>query len=127
MINGEGFFVVSDDVNLQNRYYTRAGNLSLDRDGNLVKVDGYKVLGYEMDENENRTNTITSIRINRSQTIEPTPTTRVEVRGNLDSGSEIGDEHLADTIIKDSLGNSYVVTFKFTKAADGNWDLASMQ
>ncbi|NLY76960.1 MAG: flagellar hook protein FlgE [Tissierellia bacterium] len=124
MINGEGFFVVSDDVNLQNRYYTRAGNLSLDRDGNLVTVDGYKVLGYEMDENENRTNTITSIRINRSQTIEPTPTTRVEVRGNLDSGSEIGDEHLADTIIKDSLGNSYVVTFKFTKAADGNWDLS---
>ena len=45
MIDGEGFFVVSDDPNLNNRYFTRAGNFSIDRDGNLVTADGYKVLG----------------------------------------------------------------------------------
>jgi len=61
MINGEGFFVVTDDTNFENRYYTRAGNFTLDRDGNLVTADGYKVLGYEIDENGNRKDTVSAL------------------------------------------------------------------
>jgi len=126
MINGEGFFVVSDDTNFENRYFTRAGNFTLDRDGNLVTADGYKVLGYQIDENENRTDTVSAVRINKSETVAPSPTTKIEIRGNLDSRAEVGDDnaHFADTIIKDSLGNSYVLTFKFTKNSDGNWTMS---
>ncbi|WP_129596937.1 flagellar hook protein FlgE [Anaerophilus nitritogenes] len=46
MISGDGFFMVSDDVNFLNKSYTRAGNFGLDRDGNLVTSEGLKVLGY---------------------------------------------------------------------------------
>ncbi|KDR95477.1 flagellar hook protein FlgE [Peptoclostridium litorale DSM 5388] len=48
MIYGEGFFMVSDDPSCNNRYYTRAGNLSVDEDGNLLSSGGFKVLGHSV-------------------------------------------------------------------------------
>lgn len=127
MIDGEGFFVVSDDANFENKYYTRAGNFTLDGDGNLVTADGYKVLGYLADEEGNLTSEIGGIRINRSETKAPTATSKIYFEGNLDSRLKEGDEHKADTVIKDSLGNSYTITFRFKKvenSQDGNiWEL----
>lgn len=46
MIYGEGFLMVSDDPNFNNKYYTRAGNLNIDSNGNLLSSGGFKVLGY---------------------------------------------------------------------------------
>lgn len=43
MINGPGFFSVQATDGTT--YYTRAGNFSIDENGNLVTSDGYKVLG----------------------------------------------------------------------------------
>ncbi|NMA87255.1 MAG: flagellar hook-basal body complex protein, partial [Tissierellia bacterium] len=85
MIDGEGFFVVSDDANYENRYYTRAGNFQLDRDGTLVTADGYKVLGYRLDEDGNPTAEVGDVRISKSETKAPTATERITLRGNLDS------------------------------------------
>jgi len=48
MIDGEGFFMVSDDPNFNDRYYTRAGNFYLDDRGNLLAPGGMKVLGYKV-------------------------------------------------------------------------------
>ncbi|OPJ57092.1 flagellar hook protein FlgE [Alkalithermobacter paradoxus] len=78
MINGEGFFMVSDDPNYLNRYYTRAGNFSIDTNGNLVTQDGYKVLGYMADESGYLKSNIEGIQINKSivyppQATKPTP------------------------------------------------------
>lgn len=115
MIDGEGFFVVTDDTNYENRFYTRAGNFTLDRDGNLVTPDGYKVLGYKFNEYGELTSEVAPIQIRRSATAPPTATSGIEIRGNLDSRAEVGDKHYADTVIKDSLGNSYTVTFEFKK------------
>ncbi len=48
MINGDGFFIVSDDPNFANRHYTRAGNFTVDKSGNVLTPDGYRVLGYNI-------------------------------------------------------------------------------
>ncbi len=115
----KAFFVVSDDANYENKYYTRAGNFQLDRDGTLVTADGYKVLGYRLDEDGNPTAEVGDVRISKSETkAPPTATERINFKGNLDSRLEEGKEHKADTIIKDSLGNSYTITFTFVKTAD---------
>ncbi len=136
MIDGEGFFVVSDDVNFNNKYYTRAGNFTLDRDGNLVTADGFKVLGYAADSDGNILTDVTSIRINKSVTKAPTATELVYFEGNLNSNAElIGPDdpgkkgHLIDTEIKDSLGNSYKITFELKKVTQsqtgGNgWEIS---
>ncbi|GGK13702.1 flagellar basal-body rod protein FlgG [Caldalkalibacillus thermarum] len=44
-IAGDGFFLVSPDGNPDNFYLTRAGNFTLDAEGQLVTADGYFVLG----------------------------------------------------------------------------------
>lgn len=122
MIDGEGFFVVTDDTNFENRYYTRAGNFTVDGAGNLVTADGYKVLGYRANDNGEITETYGPIVINRSETIAATPTKTIELRGNLNPAS---DKHTADTIIKDSLGNSWVVEFEFEKVTGENtWKMS---
>ena len=115
MIDGEGFFVVSDDSNYENRYYTRAGNFTLDRDGTLVTADGFKVLGYRLDENGNPTAEVGDVVISKSEIAAPTATSRIRFKGNLDSRLDEWDEHISNTIIKDSLGNSYLIDFKFVK------------
>lgn len=122
MIDGEGFFVVTDDTNFENRYYTRAGNFTVDGAGNLVTADGYKVLGYRANDNGEITETYGPIVINRSETIAATPTKTIELRGNLNPAS---DKHTTDTIIKDSLGNSWIVEFEFKKGTEENtWTMS---
>lgn len=46
MINGEGFFIVSDGT----EQYTRAGNFGTDDWGNLLTQQGFRVMGYMVDE-----------------------------------------------------------------------------
>lgn len=125
MVDGEGFFVVSDDTNFNNRYYTRAGNFSLDRDGNLVTADGFKVLGYAADGEGNILSDVTNIRINMSETKAPTATDGINLRGNLDSRLPIGTTKKIDTVVQDTLGNSYTVTFNLVRdPADHTWNLS---
>ncbi|MBU5426535.1 flagellar hook protein FlgE [Tissierella pigra] len=125
MIDGDGFFVISSDPNFNNRYYTRAGNFTLDRDGNLVTAEGDKVLGYGVDGEGNITSDVTNIRINMSETKAPTATQKIMFKGNLDSREDVGHKESVDTVIYDSLGNSYKITFELEKetttAPDSAW------
>lgn len=124
MIDGEGFFVVSDDTNFNNRYYTRAGNFTLDRDGNLTTADGLKVLGYNA-ENGEITGDVTNIKINMSETKAPTATENIIFKGNLDSRVAEGTEQKVDTVITDSLGNAYTVTFNLVKQTGNHtWNMS---
>jgi flagellar hook protein FlgE len=95
MINGEGFFMVSDDANALNRYYTRAGNFLVDGGGNLVTQDGFKVLGYMADETGRLKTSIEGLKIDFSAVYPPQATRPsdppiegeeiVTITGNLDS------------------------------------------
>lgn len=124
MIAGEGFFTVSDDVNFNNRYYTRAGNFKLDRDGNLVTAEGLKVLGYSADhEGTISESEVGAIRINKSDTAAPHASNKIEFRGNLDSNTPKKGSEIIETIIYDSLGNQYKLGFKVEKTDDLEWKM----
>ena len=47
MIDGAGFFMVTNDATAQNKFYTRAGNFQMDEQGFLVTTDGLRVLDNE--------------------------------------------------------------------------------
>ena len=48
-IEGEGFFVVSQDVAGDMKRYTRDGAFFTDYEGNLVNAEGLRVMGYDAD------------------------------------------------------------------------------
>ncbi|MEW6201951.1 MAG: flagellar hook-basal body complex protein [bacterium] len=89
-VDGNGWFVVSDDSN--DTVYTRDGAFGLDRDGNLVNAQGWKVQGWTRvevtDDNHfevDTTRPIEDITFLYGEKMEAHATNRVGLRSNLDS------------------------------------------
>jgi len=110
MIDGNGFFVVSNDENALNRFYTRAGNFSRDKQGYLVTPGGYKVLDKDMK----------PVRINMSDTKAGTATSGLEIKGNInksDAPKTVGDAaQIVNVDIYDSLGGTHNLEIKLGEA-----------
>lgn len=93
-INGSGYFIVEGESE-GTYYFTRAGNFSVDEDGNLT-VNGYKVCGWEPDEDgtidtEDAVNAINLFYNDdgtSKQVIAPEETSYATMDGTLDSTEE---------------------------------------
>lgn len=118
MINGDGFFIVSDTESGSNRSYTRAGNFCIDEDGNLVTSDGFYVLGYRCDEEGNVIEDLTGLKISKSETNPPKATDKAIFEGNIDSNIEKGDNFNTIMKIYDSLGNAHNIEIQFQRDED---------
>ncbi len=115
MINGNGMFVVTDDPNFQNRYFSRAGDFTIDKLGHLVNGSGMKVLGIDYK----------PIIIDKTETKSATATTKIRIGSNVDSNTDAklvkGENGAADKYIAystaidvyDSLGNTNKVIVNF--------------
>lgn len=100
MVDGSGFFVLSNDVNAQNRFFTRAGNFSLDNLGYLVAPNGFKVLGTDGK----------SVQINKSDSKGATASTKMQISGNINAS----DTSYTTTLkVYDSLGSTHTVSVNF--------------
>lgn len=84
-IAGKGFFIVSDS---NQDFYTRAGNFSFDKDGNLVNPEHLNVQGYGIKEGV-QSNTIENITIPPGN-ISPATTTEMSLNVNLDADASYG-------------------------------------
>lgn len=99
MINGDGFFIVADDVDFLNRSYTRSGSFGLDEVGNLVTPDGYRVLGNMYDPINQRYDTsLKGLQISRSMSF-PAMATGVPTGGTIPVGVKFGGNLNASTTI----------------------------
>jgi flagellar hook protein FlgE len=118
-LNGSGFFVVNNGgVN----DYTRAGNFSLDSNGNLVTSNGEEVLGYPAVGGVVNTNSpLTAINIPVGQVEQPQATTNLNMTANLDATSTAGTAFPAQVTIYDSLGVPHVATVTYTETATNTW------
>ncbi len=86
-IGGSGFFILRDESG-QNDYYSRAGNFSFDKDGNLVNPNGHVVQGWLLDsETGSDIGSVGDITLN-SFTSQPSQSTNIQVIANLDSTAE---------------------------------------
>lgn len=108
-ISGEGFFMVRDPGRGA-LYYTRAGNFTLDREGNLVTPLGYRVQGWVLDDNQLRTGTPTDIVLTTSN-LPPVASSKISIISNLqaDAASQIASLWAAwdGTATTPISGNSY--------------------
>jgi flagellar hook protein FlgE len=100
MVDGSGFFMVTNDANAQNKFYTRAGNFAMDELGFLVTTDGYKVLDINFK----------PIQVNMSDTKKATATQNLTFNGNIN----FNDKDYTTTVdLYDSLGDIHTLNIKF--------------
>ena len=136
-IQGNGFFVVRDGTS---QVYTRKGNFTLNPDGSLATQDGLPLQGYALDASGNIVGPLTDVSFNGA-TSQPSPTTTVDVKNNLDAtatvipGGFVGttwetayaSSNTSTTVkVFDSLGVSHDMTLFFTKTGPGAWTVNVM-
>lgn len=128
-INGNGFFVVTDDVaNQPSGYtYTRNGSFSTDAQGFLINSEGYYLLGQRTDDlgavisgSANDLNSLTPIDVNQiSGTAQATAEVRFDM--NLPADAAVADTFSNSIEIFDSLGVSHTISITWLKNAANDW------
>ncbi|EAI6331256.1 flagellar hook protein FlgE [Campylobacter coli] len=91
-IDGDGFFMVSDDGGLTN-YLTRSGDFKLDAYGNFVNNAGFVVQGWNInwdDQTIDSSRSPQNIFIDPGMHIPAAKSTEVAIKANLNSGLNIG-------------------------------------
>ncbi len=125
-IEGNGFFIVSNDGN--SRYYTRNGAFSFDDSGYLIDSNGNYVMGYT-DKDPTTGAIVASGELNRiflpANTVSsPNETTMFQVFMNLDNRVDPGTTATASVVIYDSKGAQHTLTITYTHNAGlpDSWD-----
>ena len=84
-ISGQGFLIMNDNgVNA----YTRAGAMSVDRDGYVVNSQGQRLTVFSADSNGTITGATGDLQLDRSD-IAPVATTRVDMSANLNAAATV--------------------------------------
>jgi flagellar hook protein FlgE len=118
-IQGEGFFIVHDG---QKELYTRAGNFSLDKDGNLVmQGNGYLVQGYNG--GANGQGALSNIVIPIGDVMPQRATRAAVFRCNLDAGTAA---RIADVANVPTGAGKVIRPFDYTGSADVSASASSL-
>jgi len=128
-ITGDGFFVIDG---VEGRSFTRNGVFNFDKEGTLSNLDGYRVMGFQADENGIITNKLSTVKIDRT-VIDAKRSQKVNLSMNLDIRAEKGKDFDMENpdktsqysngfTVYDSAGNSHLVTMYFNKLENGIWD-----
>ena len=119
-IQGNGYFVVKDASGNVN--YTRAGNFSLDPNGNLINATGEKVQGWLAANGViNPSGGTSNITVPASSLQIPIPTTSFSMSANLNAGAAKGDTFSTPIQVIDSLGKSHTLTATYTNTGSNTW------
>jgi flagellar hook protein FlgE len=117
-IQGSGFLVVK---NGGAQMYTRAGNLRIDSNGNLVSQTGANVQGYVQNPATGLVDPnlgITSIKM-PSGLNNPVITSQFEIAMNLDAGAADSSQYSTSVQVYDSLGKAHTATLSLQKKIVG--------
>lgn len=127
-INGDGMFTIDAPAG---RTYSRDGSFHFDKHGQLTTMDGYKVLGFQADENGKILNKIDSIKLGNT-TIAARATKDVTMSMNLDSRVEktafdiLNPEKTSNfsnsMTIYDNIGTARTVTAYYNKLDNNTWE-----
>ena len=131
-LSGNGFFALDTP---SGRGFTRDGSFNFDKEGYLVSGDGYKVLGYEANDQGKVTEKLSNIKLGNT-TIPAEATSEVEINMNLDSRAKITQfdpkrpeetsNFNTSFAVYDNVGTQRLVSVYFNKTANGTWDYRSM-
>ncbi|NOG72901.1 flagellar hook protein FlgE [Roseicella sp. DB1501] len=129
-ISGQGYFSVAMAKGAQNgtsvfderQFFTRAGDVSVDKNGYLVNSSGYYLQGWPADGAGNPDRTVLApIRTNQ-QVFNPVATSEIDIGANLPPAATTTP--VIQSKIYDALGNLHTVNLTFTKTAENAWTLS---
>lgn len=133
-LTGDGFFVVKGVVDgTSGNFYTRAGQLTLQKDGKLVNPDGLGVQGYAAQADGSFAAGLSDVTL-PTGALAPKSTTEMKMTANLDAtatppalpwdpANPAATSNFSTSMkVFDSLGNAHTVDVYFAKTADGAWD-----
>ncbi len=119
-INGSGYFAVQD-ASGTGVYYTRAGDFTLNADGDLENSEGYLLLG----ESPTAPGTYTAINIPSTLTSAAVPTTTLDYAANLDASAAAGTSSSASNVtVYNSSDTSGTLSYTWTKDDSNAWTLS---
>jgi len=119
-ITGNGFFITQGANGAEE--FTRAGNFSVNAQGDLVATNGQNVMGYPaVNGVVNTGQGLTAIQLGQGQISAPLATSTMDQTTNLDASAAVGDTYSTPLTVYDSLGNSHVLTFNYTKTGTNAW------
>lgn len=124
-IQGDGFLVVRDSVN-DGVFYTRGGNLQVNKQGQLVTASGFRVQGWnEVNGVLDTTLPPSDVSVPVGSLRSPEATKNISFDLNLDASASAGPpatKFSTSIEVYDALGGSHIVSVEFTKTANaGEW------
>jgi flagellar hook protein FlgE len=118
-LQGKGFFVVQGN---NQTLYTRAGDFTVNSQGQLTTPQGQLVMGYPAVNGVVSTSAAPGpITVNQANDIPATATTQFSMSTNLNANSAVGTTFNSPITVYDSLGNSHVLTIQYTNTAPNAW------
>jgi flagellar hook protein FlgE len=119
-ITGDGFFVTRQNGTLQ---FTRSGNFTVSKSGELATQDGQMVLGYPAVAGVVNTGAaLAPLQVGKGLTNPANATSSLQINCNLDAGIDVGDPAFNTPVtVYDSLGTPHVLSFQFTKTGANTW------
>lgn len=130
-IQGAGFFVLRnpDAGGSVSKLYTRAGQFTLDNNGQMVNPNDMLVQGYKLSTNSSGTVTAASasadIDVSGVQST-PKASTAFRLGINLDASASAGATFASSFNVYNALGEAVTVTYTFTKQVTAQtWDFAA--
>jgi flagellar hook protein FlgE len=138
-ISGKGFFVVNTQQTQASggsNLFTRAGNFTTDKNGNLINASGYYLQGYKLNTagafltpagiTTNATDLFGNLQtVNLSdQTSTAVPTRNVILSANLPPTTGVTPTQLTNVTVFDSLGQSQQMLLTWTPTALNSWTVS---
>ncbi len=133
-LNGDGFFVVNGTVDgISGNFYTRAGQMTIDKDGYLVNPDSLQVQGYAQNPDGTLQAAVSSLRV-PTASLAPHATEAISITANLDAGTAVRTDtfdltqptatadYSTSIVVYDSLGDARTLDVYFRKTAENSWD-----
>lgn len=118
-LQGNGFFVVEGSSGVS---YTRAGNFTVNSNGQLCTPQGQLVMGYPATDGVvSTTSALAPIVVNQAAPIPASATTTFQTPANLNAGASVGTTFNSPITVYDSLGESHVLTVEYTNTAPNTW------
>lgn len=123
-IRGNGYFVVSSRNG--DTAYTRAGDLALNKEGNLVTSTGDLVQGYQAVDGAIPPGApLNSLQVPLGQFASPVVTANASFHMNLSSTDAVNSEFHAPVEVYDSLGVAHTMDLIYTKTGDGAYTVTA--